>query len=447
MSMIRWSIVSTEKKNLKQIRKLTQFLMISVGGNILLLALFFYWLIKERPPTPYCEKKPADREAQQLPLAIEQSNSEIIRSFRLLSFNQLVGKLTNTQLVENGYTQRDLALACLIAFHHFDLARALNEPLQSLQQRKIQFGIKENKKPTEIIIYAGLTDPQFKAIIHFAKTERWPQTSKGLYSLITASAKPPESSLADAFYLTPEFLSVETLFNRAEKRIEKQELLKFLSQGNWSILSDFADKQRIAQDLSPACRQHLLLQYIKIKSKAAAYLFLKTDGPFAAHKLDDAHVILILNLLDEKTPESEQFALSLLTSPRSDAVWKMAANRLYDYRGIPRPEKFQYSAALSLFAPQYSPVLQQETPIVQEMKTAPVLLQQKTEKLKAIKSSPSSLNPPPALPPKKDRLYVVQEGDSLWKIAKRFKVDIQVLRTKNRLSSDFLKPGTTLLIP
>ena len=55
---------------------------------------------------------------------------------------------------------------------------------------------------------------------------------------------------------------------------------------------------------------------------------------------------------------------------------------------------------------------------------------------------------PPAAPAKKkDRLYIVQEGDNLWKISRRFKVDVNVLRGHNKLKSDALKPGTTLKIP
>lgn len=48
---------------------------------------------------------------------------------------------------------------------------------------------------------------------------------------------------------------------------------------------------------------------------------------------------------------------------------------------------------------------------------------------------------------RKDRLYIVQEGDSLWKIARRFNVDVEHLRAHNKLKSDALKPGTPIRIP
>jgi cell wall-associated NlpC family hydrolase len=46
-----------------------------------------------------------------------------------------------------------------------------------------------------------------------------------------------------------------------------------------------------------------------------------------------------------------------------------------------------------------------------------------------------------------NQTYVVKKGDSLYKIAKKFKVDQQKVRDANNLDSMKLKPGTRLLIP
>src|SRR5580700_9321537 len=129
----------SDNRHLLQIRRLSWALIISGAFNITLGALFFYWFFKERPPTPYCELKPADQKQQHAPLAIDRSNHEIIRTFRKISMEHLIAQLSNLQLVENGYTQRDLALACLIAFHHFDLSRALLGEAQPEQQRVIAY--------------------------------------------------------------------------------------------------------------------------------------------------------------------------------------------------------------------------------------------------------------------------------------------------------------------
>jgi len=52
-----------------------------------------------------------------------------------------------------------------------------------------------------------------------------------------------------------------------------------------------------------------------------------------------------------------------------------------------------------------------------------------------------------AIPPKREKTYVVQEGDSLWKIARKYKIDIDLIKKRNGLKSDALKPGTTLKLP
>lgn len=461
------------------IRKLTIALMVSGALNIIMLIVLFYLTVKETVPTPYFELKPAKPQEQQLPLAMDHSNSEVIRYLRILPMERLIARLNHTQLIENGYTLRDLALACLVDVHHFDVVRALTGLAPPDQKRNIVYGKKRNGQNVELTVYAGLSDQQFQAIINFAATERWPLTSQGLF-LALRKQKTVDQSLKDAFYMAPEFLTVEMLFGRAEITLEKNELLEVLTQGDWTMLSSFVEQQKMHQDLSPARRQRFLLDYIHHHSKAAALLLLKTDEALAVRKLDDNQVISILKLLDSKSPEAEKFAGALLTSPRSDAVWKAAAERLYAYAGEPMPEKYHHHAALTRF------VACPETTIIYDRipsgtispaasgsikktfvpSTSAPMAEEKREKqpVKAkAPAQPVSLNNrmsvrnilPPAMYSKGQaahqthtkRLYIIQEGDSLWKIAKRFNVDVEVIKANNKLDSDFLKPGRPLIIP
>lgn len=418
----------------KEIRKLTQCLFLSGALNIVLASFFFYGMIRERPPTPYFELKPANIDEQQVPVAMDHSNEEIIRYFKSLSFESLLTKLSHAELVESGYTVRDLALSCLVTFHHFDLRRALLDDVQPTQARILSFGLKKDGKQAKVLVYPGLTDKQFESIMRFAKRERWPLTSKGLFSNL--KHKNEDHFLADAFYLTPEFLSVETLFNRSEIGIEKSEILNVLLDGSFVMLSSFSEHQKQSHDLTAARRQHFLLEYIKNNSKAAAYLLLKTDGPAMVRKLDDEHVIKMLSLLTENTHDAGKFALALLTSPRSDAVWKMATIRLYGYAGEVIPEKFHYEQALHKFLPaNLSLKKTREQSAIPFENIANALPQ--NHGIKNIES----INPS-----NRETLYVVQEGDSLWKISRRYDVDIDLLKKINQLNSDFLKPGTILKI-
>jgi len=481
------------------IRKLTTILIISGILNVCFLTIILYGMFREHPPIPYFELKPANSQEQLSPLAIDHSNSDVIRYFRKMPLEWLSARLKNTQLVENGYTQRDLALATLVAFYHFDLDKALSGSSFPEQKRTIIYGKLRDGKPAELTVYPGLTENQYGAIATFATTERWPLTSKGLFSMLHKQSQDGrESTLIDAFTMTPEFLAVEFLFSRGQVQVDKSELLNVVLDGTWPMLSTFMEQQKTVQDLSDARRQTFLLDYIvKQHSKSAAQLMLKTDGAFASQKLDDQRVMALLQLLDEKSKDNEQFALSLLKSPRSDEVWKMASTRLYEYAGEPLPAQIQHNTVLTHFVPGAVIAQPMERP-KQVVSSAPPIpapppkvVVKETPKVNQQTMPPRKVvvaNPPPATPisvptkvvpkptpktiaktipepprpgkliassqpaakvsaTKTDTTYVVQEGDSLWKVASKFHVDIEVLRSTNKLESDTLRPGRTLKIP
>lgn len=395
-------------RKLKQTRRLVQVLLFSGGLNILLLTLVIHNFFTERLTPPVLEQRPIYQNSHEVTQSIEWTNRDAIITFKSLSYEQLLSKLEDSRLVENGYSQRDLALSILTTFYHFDLNRAIKGFKDSLQKRLITYGTLRNGKPAQLVVYPSLNDRHFNAIIEFSRTEKWPQTSQGLY-LILRKKGIEDTTLTDAFFLTPEFTAVETLFQRSSTQVQKNELLNVIKEGTWHLLSRFTEEQKSAQNLSADNRQHFLLEYIKLRSKASAYLLLKTDGVFAAKKLDDETVLTILNLIDKRTLEAEKFALDLVASPRSDAIWHMAANRLYEYVGEPKPEKSLHHRALIRFSSVHQPVLSPNLSI--------------------------------------ERTYVVQDGDNLWKIARRFQIDVDTIRLHNKIEGDSLHPGNILKIP
>lgn len=425
-------LIADPANNLK---KIVKALIISGIVNVLFITFFIYWIFMERPPMPYYELKPAEKNEEHAPLALNQSNAEILRSFRNLSREQLMSKLSDAQWVENGYTQRDLALACLMQMHYFDLEKALQQNLNAFQKRTLAYGRYQDGSLAEVTLFPGLSESQFKKIMDYGYKEKWPMTSQGLYLTIqkTMSKKGnPDPSLIDAFSLTPEYIATELLFNRSSAPLEKSEIILILSEGNWELISVFKEHQRAVQDLSAANRQKFLLDWIDYGSRAAAYTLLKTDGRFAAAKLDDAHVLRILTLVKDKTELAQIFTLAVLKSPRSDSVLKMAAQRLYEYAGESPPEQ-PLSEALVKFVPAASKAA------LSKSKPAPIGIPPiQPKKASNVKPTPQNYTL---------RYYVVQDGDSLWKISKMYRSDLETIKKINQLESDFLKPGTTLKIP
>ena len=507
----------SENRLIAQIRLLSQALILSVAINIGLTATFAYWFVNERSPLPFYESKP--KELVQIPMAEEKSQGGIIRAFKSLSLEQLVAKLGNAEIVDKGYTQRDLALACLVGMHHFDLNRACPGGLE--QPRVLFFDEELNGSFSKLVVYPRLSDEQFDSIIDFAHTEQWPITHEGLFLKLkhmVASQRPSpqdspharlEASLAEAFFITSEFSSVEMLFNRADVPVKREDLLTMLTDGTWEMLSSFAEQQKTSQDLSSLRRQHFLLEYLAMNSKSAALLLLKTDPAFVSKKLDDTALLTILQIADENTPETKALALEMLAGSRGAVVKKAASSALNNFSAqaapgslSPRSAGAQFSLKASAPAKPTHPLLPPTpasrsisrqvskplSPPVPEAHTStthagmrrPILAENQLKRFpnqvkdskfaappkEIFRSSPPSLYssvgasidlppstsslPAPAVRSKPlnwDRVHVVQEGDNLWKIARFYKIDVDLIRQSNKLKSDALKPGSLLKIP
>src|SRR5262249_51953030 len=158
--------------------------------------------------------KPASSEQQQIPLADQRGCAEVLAHLSQLSFPQLVSSLAHVQLIENGYAERDLALACLMAFHHFDIQRALPKNGQPQQKRLLAWKPTGQENAITLVVYPDLTQEQFDVLIQFAKMERWPLTAEGLFLHLKDQKEKNvfDDHLVETFVLTPEFWTVELLF-------------------------------------------------------------------------------------------------------------------------------------------------------------------------------------------------------------------------------------------
>ncbi|MFI5333922.1 MAG: LysM peptidoglycan-binding domain-containing protein [Chlamydiales bacterium] len=414
------SKTSSDDTWVSKTRKLTQMLIISGTLNIALLATFVYSLVKNNQVAVPIALEPIAMEKG----AFRVANEQLLQAYSLLPFSDLLLRLEGKELVEDGYTTRDLALACLVAFHHFNVERALGGG--ALQKRYIPFRSSDNQEQIPLTIFPGLADFQYEAIQHFARSEKWPFTPQGLFFEIQRTLE-RDPTLLEAFYLTPHFHTVNLLFTRSGFRIDKKLLVEMLAQGSWTTLNNFTEEQRRAQDLSPEkCRQ-FLVSYIEGRSPLAARVLLEIDLEFVSKRLGDFQLLTLFDLLPLNAPNVAPLAKELIVSPRCDAIWKRAASLLYTIAAEPVPEPYDHLRTLERFAAHALPPLPIPPP------PRPF--------------TPISSAEPQAKPAKGRRVHTIQVGDSLWKIAKKYKVTVEALKRQNRLESEKLRIGKQLEIP
>ncbi|MGH2612887.1 MAG: LysM peptidoglycan-binding domain-containing protein [Rhabdochlamydiaceae bacterium] len=392
----------------KKSRFLTQLLIWSGALNIGLLSSLVYLVLRDRPETISFDLRPASS------LKISQmTNQEILRQFSTFSWGELISHLDNDELVEEGYKKRDLALASLVAFHGFDIERALQGSF--VQKRGIALARKEGPEEINLILYPGLSEDQFEAIRRFIQTERFPFTALGLFYEVQHSVHRHDPALLEAFYLTPEFNSVLTLCQRTGVNLPKEFLIEMISQGDWKTLHQFALEQKEAMDLTPDRLKKLLLGYVRCRSLLAAKILLQWDREFILKRLDDQELIAFLDLFKESSPLLKDLLKELITSSRSDTVWKKAAEQLYAFAQLPLPEPYDHQATLATFADIALPASTQPKDPLEAEQT--------------------------------EQKHTIAYGENLWKIARKYKVSVEALRRANHLEADKLREGKTLTIP
>lgn len=375
-------------------KRLTQALIISGTLNVSLLGTFFYFVIKDKNDNLSIELKPLTTETK----LVSNSNLHVLRTYSVLSYQQLFLCLENQDFVEQGIKKRDLALSCLVAFHHFNLDKALGGI--PLQKRSILLSHEEGSEVIEVPVFPGLADYHFQAIVHFAKTEKWPFTAQGLFYELKRSTPPYHSSLVNAFCLTSEYHSVHMLFSKVRLLCSTSQLINLLCEGEWGDLASFSLSQRYALDVSIERCRSFLLAYLEKRSKTAALLLLESSPEFCLQQLEDRHILLFFDLFHDSPDLLKNLSQGLLTAPRTDTVWRLAAQvlgaQVLGYSQIPVASK--------------------------KIK-------------KAVEEKP--------LP----RIYKVQAGDNLWKIARAHKVTIKEIMEINQLETDKIRPGRSLQIP
>jgi len=413
---------SFHKKILFRLRFLTYFVIISVSLNIAFLATIIVHsnLEKQKQVTPITAPL-FQMENEEKPIF---SNQHILKEMRNCSFKELAAYLADKDQIEEGYTKRDLALACLVAYHDFYLEKVL--PKEKLQKRRITIEIEENQKE-DIVLFSGLNDFQYEGIIYYAYTERWPITSKGLFSLIKKTQAKCEISLLKTFMMTKEYDLIRNLFDHHIEKMSNEKLLPLLLEVRWEIIDSFAYEQMQLQDLTKERLRLFLLNCLEDKSSMAAQILLEVDFEYIVKRLDDIQILNLLELLPTSFEEVQNLCVELLKSSRRDKVWKASAEKLYVSAQEKMPDPFDHKKALERFA--FSKSMENDW----KEKVPP------KRKVQAVIQERADSNSPV--------IHIVKDGENLWKIARFYKVEMNEIIRVNHLESDRIYPGTEIIIP
>lgn len=383
---------ATRRRWIRKVRILSQLLFLSVAVNIGLIATFAALSFKERNSLVFLR-----------PFKRKNTNSEsetlagLLSLYRSFSFRELLTLLTNKEHVEEGFLKRDLALGCLVQFHHFYLHKSLSS--FSLEAREVE----------GITLYVSLNDYHFESILRFAYTEKWPLTPQGLFLLFKKWPLPKDASLMQAFYLSDPFLALHTLFPHSENPV----LLEMVLKGEWEDLNQFYEKR----ELTDSARKDLLLLYLQKGSSVAAQLLLKHDLLYAVKKLDNEKISLLLSHLREKTEDAEFFCLELLKSSRSDQIHQACASLLCKWSHQKLSELYNHQETLDRFIPQSKETVEELRPL----------------------SSVIWDNKP--------HVHIVNDGENLWKIARKYHIELDELIRVNHLKDDRIHSGDEIIIP
>jgi hypothetical protein len=285
----------------KKSRTLTQALIVSGALNIAFIGTLIAFSLKWAPVEQMMP------ESRKTPLV----SFEVVSLYLPLNFEELVQCLTAKKMIEDGYLERDIALAILVEFHHFNLERALSG--LSFEKRPVMFTNMEGGEEVHFTLFPGLTDGNFEALIHYAQKEKWPLTTQGLFLELKGGNRDP--SLIEAFRLSREVDELYSLFR-------SDEVISMALEGDFQALS--MPRKEMSEVLD---------RYLRFGSKVAVKFLFECDAESLIKRLDNQLIMEVLSKLDEGSPKIEAGLKLILSSPRPDEVRSLAGRQLHRFTG------------------------------------------------------------------------------------------------------------------
>lgn len=412
--------------NLRKLQLLTGCLIFSGSLNIALTCAL--WSQGQIAPALRLARLEISNET------LRERNCASLQAMSTWEYARLIAELSNSELVEDGFTRAGLALAVLIKTCDFDVERALLD--RALQKRSLR----NPQNAERYTLLANLKERDFEQIQQFAQQEQWPLTAKGLYKRVrsltrefsTVGALPAaNASLLDAFIATEAFSSLKKLF---PADTPDQCLVSIALSLGWSEFDALGHSRDQGDQLTLKSRRQVLLKAIDQGCKPAAYVLLLCDFDFALHSTSENSMSQLLSLLDTYTAEAMTITLEVLKSPRGDEVRELATRRASHFLDLPSPardDQWKLLAQALCSVPRLAPAPDE---ICSALYTLPLSLHPSKETKSVDSSERGGL------------FHIVCPGDTLWKLSKRYGLTVQDLMRQNRLTRDFLHIGQTLQI-
>ena len=392
----------------KKVRNLSHLLIFSVSLNMALGVSFVLWQREKK-----IQQKEIFFSTEEMQL---KNPAESLQKFFTSSFAELAAALEDKTKMQDGFTYRDFALATLINFHDLDIKRALSG--FNLQMRNVSFVHTQGGENFSLKIVVGLEDHHYVLISAYIREHPWPQTPKGLFALLKEKREEAPTSLVTTFFATPEFYAVYTMLHRMLPDLAMEKVLLMLLDGSYEMLQE--SYQLLQEHAATNSFVHgFFKRYLKAYSSYAASIWVDYDSDDLIRQLDDETLLEITSSLRENTPKIHAFLKKIITSIRKDAVREAAAKKIYEFSGLDTPEIYDHEKVLSQIFPK--------APLIHSLK-------------------PHN-EPPKTLFGKEVKTHIVQSGDSLWKVARRYNTSIEAIKKFNHLRSDLLRPGQELDIP
>ncbi len=291
---------------------LAQILIISITINAGLIATLCYFAVRDKKTFMSYELKPLEKRPSKASLT--QTNEEVLGAFSSLSFDDLVRMLKDKTLVEEGYTKRDLALTCLVSMHHFDLDRAL--PHLDQKPKHATF-LDTDGDDLTLVFYPNLSDQSFDAIRKFAKQEKYPITTQGVFEWLQVA---PTPSLKKAFARTFEFQALQTLFSHTGDAIDTDAIFDLILSSDYKTLQKSIDMVRHRPQFTLETKRDVLKCYMRENSLIAAQFLVDTDFHYAVKRLSNSDLTLLMGLIGQESHHYKALAAHIQDSLRDIAI-------------------------------------------------------------------------------------------------------------------------------